>query len=176
MNRCPPAADCAMSAIAVDRALSLFTPKPIYPGSGVTQDSSGRSDDADRRQYPRVRAPIYCRPARRRLPRRQVVDVGLGGMRVYSDEPFQIGARFEIELFLPDGGSVTCLTEVVWIRSLSTQQPAKYDVGLQFLDVPDRARERLGEVLENPSDAVAAAGDEAIPSDEDDPSPSDESA
>ena len=105
--------------------------------------------DDDRRKFPRVKAPIYCRPARRRLPRRQVVDVGLGGMRVYSDEPFQIGARFEVELFLPDADSVTCLTEVVWIRTLDAGAPARYDVGLQFLDVPDRGRDRLLEVLDS---------------------------
>jgi c-di-GMP-binding flagellar brake protein YcgR len=109
---------------------------------------SDREYDDDRREFPRVKAPIYCRPAKRRLPRRQVVDVGLGGMRVYSDEPFNIGARFEVELFLPDGASITCLTEVVWIRSLGTDGPARYDVGLQFLDVPERTRHRLMDVLE----------------------------
>jgi Tfp pilus assembly protein PilZ len=80
-----------------------------------------------------------------------VVDVGLGGMRVFSDEPFQIGARFEVELFLPDSSSIACLTEVVWIRSLP-DGPAKYDVGLQFLDVPEDGQDRLTEVLEGPSE------------------------
>jgi Tfp pilus assembly protein PilZ len=80
------------------------------------------------------------------------VDVGLGGMRVFSDEPFQIGARFEVELFLPDSSSITCLTEVVWIRSLPDGNPAKFDVGLQFLDVPEAGRDRLTEVLEVPAD------------------------
>lgn len=105
-------------------------------------------DGDDRRRFPRVKAPIYCRPAHRRLPKRQVVDVGLGGMRVYSDEPFDVGAKFQVELFLPDGESVACLTEVVWIRELSAGAPAQYDVGLAFLDVPADARDRLREVLE----------------------------
>ena len=74
--------------------------------------------------------------------------MGLGGMRVYSDEPFQIGARFEVELFFPDTSSITCLTEVVWIRAITSGQPAKYDVGLQFLDVPSSSIERLRDVLE----------------------------
>jgi hypothetical protein len=103
-------------------------------------------DGDDRRRFPRVKAPIYCRPAHRRLPKRQVVDVGLGGMRVYSDEPFEKGAKFEVELFLPDGESVTCLTEVVWIRGLPAG-PAKYDIGLTFLHVPEDARDRLAQVL-----------------------------
>lgn len=104
--------------------------------------------DDERRQFPRVKAPVYCRPARRRLPRRQVLDVGLGGLRVFSDEPFDIGARFEIELFFPDASSLTCLAEVVWIRKLTGDQPAPYDIGLQFLDVPPAGRQRLAEVLD----------------------------
>jgi hypothetical protein len=82
------------------------------------------------------------------LPRRQVVDLGLGGMRVYSDEPLKIGARFEVELFLPDSSSVTCLTEVMWIRELPSGSPAAYDVGLHFLDVPPDALEQIGALLE----------------------------
>lgn len=103
---------------------------------------------AERRRFPRVKAPIYCRPAHRRLPRREVVDVGLGGMRVYSDDPFQVGSRFEVEMFLPNGKSVTCLTEVVWIRKLENADPAPFDVGLSFLHVPEEGRELLGEVLD----------------------------
>lgn len=101
----------------------------------------------DRRKFPRVKAPVYCRPARRRLPRRQVIDMGLGGMRVYSDEAFKVGARFEVDLFLPDASTIATLTEVVWIRELEADAPAKYDVGLQFLDVPSDDQKRLGEIL-----------------------------
>jgi hypothetical protein len=76
------------------------------------------------------------------------VDLGLGGMRVYSDDPLKIGARFEVELFLPDTSSITCLTEVVWIRQLPAGSPATYDVGLQFLDVPPDALDQIGALLE----------------------------
>jgi hypothetical protein len=80
------------------------------------------------------------------------VDVGLGGMRVYSDDPLKIGARFEVELFFPQGDSATCLTEVMWIRKLPEDSPAIYDIGLQFLDVPHHALNRLGTVLKNTDD------------------------
>ncbi len=72
-----------------------------------------------------------------------MVDVGLGGMRVYSDEPFKIGARMEIDLFPPDGDPITCLTEVVWIREIAGGDPAPYDVGLQYLDIPPEGRAML---------------------------------
>jgi Tfp pilus assembly protein PilZ len=96
----------------------------------------------------RVKAPVCYRPAKRRLARRQVIDLGLGGMRVYSDEAFRIGTRFEVDLFLPDDSSITCLTEVVWIHPIDGGRPANFDVGLRFLDIPPGDRERLGQVLE----------------------------
>jgi hypothetical protein len=102
----------------------------------------------DRRKFTRINVPLYFRPARRRLPRRQVVDIGLGGARVYSDEPLAVGARFEIELFMPDNTSLTCLTEVVWARAIEGGDPAAFDIGLQFLDVPPAAIEQLQALLD----------------------------
>jgi len=74
--------------------------------------------------------------------------MGLGGMRVYSDEALKVGTRLEVELFLPDTSSITCLTEVVWIRDIPGGTPAAYDVGLQFLDVPPDALDQIGALLE----------------------------
>lgn len=101
----------------------------------------------ERRKFSRINVPLYFRPAKRRLPRRQVVDIGLGGARVYSDEPLAIGARFEIELFMPDNTSMTCLTEVMWTRAIEGGNPANFDIGLQFLDVPPAALEQLRVLL-----------------------------
>lgn len=70
-------------------------------------------------------------------------------MRVYSDEPYQVGSRFEVELFLGSGNSVTCVTEVVWIRKIEGGQPAAYDLGLSFLHVPRQGLEQLRKALED---------------------------
>lgn len=102
----------------------------------------------ERREFPRIQAPIYCRPAHRRLRRRKVVDASLGGMRVYSDDPFEIGSRFEVELFLSDGDTVTCLTEVMWTRPIPGGEPAAFDVGLRFLHVPEAGFAALQALLE----------------------------
>lgn len=117
-------------------------------------DTANDPSAAERREFPRIQAPIYCRPAHRRLQRRQVLDVGLGGMRVYSDEPFAIGARFEVELFMADGTSINCLTQVMWTRPVPGGQPAPFDVGLKFLHVPEAGFAKLTELLE-------ASGDDA---------------
>jgi c-di-GMP-binding flagellar brake protein YcgR len=111
--------------------------------------STERPEDDERRQFPRVAAPMYCRPARRRLlRRRRVVDVGLGGMRVYSDDGYAVGDRLEIDLLTADGDDfVTCLTEVVWIRELPSGSPAAFDVGLRFLEIPPAAKAMIEDLV-----------------------------
>jgi len=62
-------------------------------------------------------------------------------MRVYSDEAQPKGARMEIDLFAANGDDfVTCLAEVVWVREIPGHDPAGYDLGLRFLDIPESAR------------------------------------
>jgi len=117
---------------------------------------SEEPDSAERRKFARVKAPIYCRPAKRRLGRRKkVVDMSMGGLRVYSDEAFKTGARMEIDLFPPDGEGdfVTCLTEVVWIKEIPGGNPANYDIGLQYLDVPPEARALLAKIVDEGEEA-----------------------
>jgi len=106
----------------------------------------------DRRQYPRYRAPIGYRSAPLFSTRKPLVDVGLGGIRIYSDDKFKIGKRLEIELFLPDEESLTFTAKVVWQNPLPEDVDAKYDVGLQFLSVPEDKLQRLQEVLEKYKD------------------------
>lgn len=117
----------------------------------MASDNDNVSAGAERREFTRVRAPMYCRPARRRLPRRsEVVDVSLSGIRVYSDDEYPTGSRMELDLFLSEEDSfVTCLTEVVWIRALPSGSPARYDMGLRFLDVPARATAHIERLLAN---------------------------
>ncbi|MDQ1273914.1 MAG: hypothetical protein QG591_2544 [Planctomycetota bacterium] len=100
----------------------------------------------NKRQYLRVNLPIYCRPAHLTSSRSPLVNVGLGGIRVYSDKSFKIGERLEIELFLPDSTSLTCNVKVVWLNSMDGPT-AKYDVGLQFLEVESNDLSRLATLL-----------------------------
>lgn len=102
--------------------------------------------DQNKRQYPRINLPIYCRPAHLTSSRTPLVNIGLGGIRVYSDKSFKIGERLEIELFLPDSTSLTCNVKVVWLNSIDGST-AKYDVGLQFLEVESTDLRRLAAML-----------------------------
>jgi hypothetical protein len=102
----------------------------------------------DRRKFPRVSAPVFCRPIGKPLfGRRRATDVSLGGMRLYADEAPDLGDRLELELFLPDDKTVTCAVEVVWVDPLPEGSPARFDVGVKFVEVSHEVRGLLSQVL-----------------------------
>lgn len=105
----------------------------------------------DRRRFRRAQAAILVRSAgvlARRAPR-QVNDISVGGLRAYSDDPQRLGARLELELIFTEGGSATCLAEVVWVETLPEGAPARFEMGLQFVEVAPEDLERIAEVLED---------------------------
>ncbi|MBL8958180.1 MAG: PilZ domain-containing protein [Myxococcaceae bacterium] len=107
----------------------------------------------ERRKYKRLNAPVYCRPlgrsmsASQELPRLDVGDISMGGIRVYTDDKHKTGDRLELELFLPDGESITLDTTVVWVDELASGTPASFELGLKFQDVAEADRAKLEAVL-----------------------------
>ena len=108
--------------------------------------------ELERRRFRRVQAPVLSRPLGAALveDRRAVGDISLGGVRVYSDDEHQRGEHLELELFLPDGTTVTLDTLVVWVDALKDAQPARYEVGLRFLDVAADDLKKIQNVLTEP--------------------------
>lgn len=102
----------------------------------------------NRRQFPRVKAPIYFKNTRLFSPKIPVVDIGLGGMRVFSDDGFKVGEVLDIELYLPNRESIDVTVRVVWLALLGQDAPAKFDVGLQILEVKDDRLHMLAQVLD----------------------------
>lgn len=115
-----------------------------------TEDSTENGTAMDnRRRFPRVKAPVFFQTPRLRDEQRPVLDVSLGGLRVYSDEPFEVGERIQIELLLPpDGFEVSALTRVAWVRRLAADAPAVYDVGFELLIVDGDGLKHLGRALD----------------------------
>jgi hypothetical protein len=97
----------------------------------------------DRRHYPRLNANVFWRSPGLRGPRRPVKDVSLGGMRMYSDESIPVGTRLKLELLMPGEATLELLAQVVWVEFLPSGQPARCDVAVEFLDVPEQAKDRL---------------------------------
>jgi len=103
----------------------------------------------ERRRFPRLQAPVFCRPAGLRFHNSgSAVDIGLGGARVFSDEPSKPGTYFELELLLPDGVTIVCKAVVAWMDMLPEGAPAKYDLGLQFTDLDAADQQRLSQVMD----------------------------
>jgi PilZ domain len=105
----------------------------------------------DRREFPRLKAPVLCRPAGllvRLLHPRETIDISLGGVRIFSDDPVKVGALLSLDLFLPDQSTVVCKGKVVWVEELPPGAPALYDVGLRFTELTDTDKGRLSQVLE----------------------------
>src|SRR5207302_6749771 len=96
----------------------------------------------------RVNAPVFCRPVGKPLfGRRRAADVSQGGMRLYADESPAVGDRLELELFLPDGSEIVCRVEVMWVEELPEGSPARFDVGVKFVEVSDADRAHLSTAL-----------------------------
>ena len=103
----------------------------------------------DRRRERRIRAAVYCRPAGMEFLARQrePVDVSLGGIRIYSDDALKVGELLKMEFFLPDTPPVTYTAEVVWVEALEKGAPARFDVGLKFIQLEPAALALLMRVL-----------------------------
>jgi hypothetical protein len=103
----------------------------------------------DRRRYPRVHADILCRPAHGPLfhHKRNTQDISLGGARVFSDDEYGLGTRLDLDVLMPDGSSVRCWAEVVWLTDLGPSGQARFDIGLKFTDMAPADVQRLSTVL-----------------------------
>jgi hypothetical protein len=105
-------------------------------------------NERDRRQFPRIKAPVLCRPAGLRFHNTgETLDISLGGARVYSDDETAPGTPLELELVFSDSSSVVCRAEVVWIERLPDGAPARFDVGLRFTELTSDAAAQLARVL-----------------------------
>ncbi len=105
----------------------------------------------DRRRFPRVKAPVYYRPASVFGTSSQAANISLAGVRIYSNKPFKKGQPLEIELLLPSGDSLKAIVRVVWISALPLGSEALYDVGLEFLNIADDIIPKLQSVMEDGS-------------------------
>ena len=108
---------------------------------------------SERRKFKRLNAPVLCRPLGATLideeGKRKVQDISLGGVCVYTDDKHRVGEHLELELFLPTGDTVTLDTVIVWIDPLAATEPAKFEIGLQYVDIAASDLARIEAVLKD---------------------------
>jgi hypothetical protein len=119
--------------------------------------------EQNRRKYRRIRAPLYWRPAGMEFlaRQRQPIDVSLGGVRIYSDDPLKIGELLKMEFFTLGALPVTYTAEVVWIEPMEPGSPARFDVGLKFLQLEPEALKMLVSALGPLEDGPPALPDDS---------------
>jgi hypothetical protein len=83
---------------------------------------------------------------------REPVDISLGGLRIFSDDNLRVGELLKLEIFLPEIPPVTYTAEVVWTEQLPAGSPARFDVGLKFIQLEPDALKLLLRVLGPPEE------------------------
>ena len=76
-----------------------------------------------------------------------MIDVALGGMRAYTDDRLEVGTRIEVDLLIGDDEEILCWARVAWVEPLPSDAGAAFDMGLEFTDIADDARQTLAAAL-----------------------------
>jgi hypothetical protein len=105
----------------------------------------------ERRYFPRLKVPVLFRTTKQEGTAHPTYNLGLGGVRIYSNRYLKKGEKIDIELCFPKGNSIVATVRVVWINVLPSGSEAAFDVGLEFVDLPPSVIEELKGVLESQS-------------------------
>ena len=105
----------------------------------------------DRRRFARISSPVYYRIAKLNALRQRVSDISLGGVRIYSDQRLDVDEEIDLELHFPSGHEGKGTARVVWIKELPPRSGSSYDVGLEFLFLPDETIDELRKTIREKS-------------------------
>lgn len=103
----------------------------------------------DKRRYPRLKARVLYKPAKIIGQKRQVPNISLGGLRIYSNKYYPVGESLNVELSLPSGQTTVAITRVAWIEAYPKDSDAPYELGLEFIYLPSSAARELESVLKD---------------------------
>ena len=92
-------------------------------------------------------APVFYRAIQFSSPRQPVNNLSLQGVRIYSDERLDMGQTLELEFFFPNGIIVEVMARVVWIKKQPPGSAGVYDVGMEFINLSEKALKELDAVL-----------------------------
>ena len=75
------------------------------------------------------------------------IDTSLRGVRVYADGALPVGSLLSLDFLVPDTPPVTGTAEVVWVEELAPTAPARFDLGLRFLQLDSDVLKLLFHIL-----------------------------
>jgi len=97
----------------------------------------------EKRGFDRRQISLFCKTRGLFRGRYWAVDISRGGARIYSDRPLKVGEALQLKFFVPGSKTVTPTVRVAWIKETADKSPAKYEIGLQFLDISETCLNRL---------------------------------
>lgn len=109
----------------------------------------------ERRRFPRLnsRIPIqYERIVGHKSTLRGTItgDIGGGGIKFIAQEFIPLFIKLKVKMFLTSSSNVIlALSKVIWVRKLSCLD--RYEVGLEFVDLPQINRRRITNYIGNRS-------------------------
>lgn len=107
--------------------------------------------EQERRKYPRVYAslPMQFRPIGEldKLPHETITrDLSEGGVRFRADRFVPVGTRLVVNVLLEGHREpVRSLVKIIWTRK--QQYSDNYEVGCQFVNLPEDARARINRFI-----------------------------
>jgi hypothetical protein len=77
----------------------------------------------------------------------KVKNLNLGGMLIESDHALEIDSKLPMEMTLPDDRSILFLGRVAYCRLIEQEDLVHYDIGIEFVDMPEQSGMKLGEFI-----------------------------
>ena len=109
-----------------------------------------------------MQAPVRCCPVGVEFFEHHLdsIDVSLEGLRVFCDHEYLAGTRIHLDIFPDAVAPLAVTTEVLWVKRLSQNAPARFGIGLSIVEVSADAIQYLMSAL----DAELASHDRSDPS------------
>jgi c-di-GMP-binding flagellar brake protein YcgR len=80
------------------------------------------------------------------LRNHKIRNISLGGMLMESSDPLDVGRKLSLEIIRSENKSIKVLGEVVSCRAAKDTRQG-YNVGIAFLEMPDKDRDMLREII-----------------------------
>jgi c-di-GMP-binding flagellar brake protein YcgR len=126
------------------------------------QDHEDDYGGPDRRKYPRLRAAVveYSPVGEEDTKEMSFTkDVGAGGICIIVSENIEQDAVLSLKIYLPDSeDAIDAMGKVVWVRESEflkakarNKDKKHYDLGLEFVEIEEKDREKIYHYVRNPS-------------------------
>jgi Tfp pilus assembly protein PilZ len=113
-------------------------------------------DGINRRKFPRVRYKTTIELQKKDSSEKistYTENIGAGGICVVTKENPGLFKGVDLEVDLRNGSpsTVKCSGTVVWVvkkRGIRPEDGIQYDIGIEFIDIDTRSKEKIGKIVE----------------------------